>query len=1077
MMIRILCTAFLCLFLFSQPAQAAPVIGALVAAGKAFVASITLKSVVAAALKQLIVTGVSVLMEKYQKSKRRDPGLVTTHTTKGGTDPQATVVGRYATGGHVVYQNSYGSNHNHNVHVVEVGDLPGARLRALIIDGERSEIGTEWREGYGYPILTKVSGQQVGAYVRFYDGSQTQADPELVRLFADHPERPWTPDHLLTGISYAVLTFFYHSHLFPNGHPEYLFELDGPGFYDPRKDSSVGGNGDQRWDAPQTWEHTDHPMVISYNILRGIRLPCGRIYGGDFDAEDLPLPQWFEAMDATPFLGLTDIPQPLRCGYEIKFEEAPADILKDLFTAANAQIVEVGGFWYPIVGDSGAAVAEISLEEDLSVSEAWTHDPFPDLNSTFNAITASHPSPDALWNPTTTETISRASWITEDGREKLHDLALPMVWDDNQARQIADTLLNENRRFRTHKWPLLPEFFRLRPLQTINATSEDYQYTSKSFRITEVVYDLLTLNVSISVRECDPTDFAPNPALALPSVPAVTSGGVPTHSGVTGFAVFGGINKDGDGNDRAPTIRILWDADIAPSTEALTFRVKVAGTSEIRTASTQDVASGEFHFEPVIRATDYLVQAKPVARNRATSWSAWLPVTAPDVGLAPADLSSETFETLADASFEIASGLDNAVVEAQDIASLATLGQLLQAYNDREADRVGVAQADEDIRAYVDDQDAAHAEQTAALGAVVAGHAALIEAERKVRSSETGALAQDLVHLNAQLGAAGNDIAGHAAAISQLTTEVELVDGAISAQAQAIDLVEAEVGGISSSVSETMTAVAGIHAEYTLQIDVDGVVSGMVLRSEKDDDGAVISETAFKSDRFAIVGPDGTYRTAPFVVYTTPRVIDGKLFPAGVYMENVFLGKASIGRAQIEDTIQSDNYAEDADGIPTAGLKLDFKNGIAKAAGVFFSRPMILAQGAFTLPGTIQNGANWSFVNTGIQVGKSDVWRANSVALVAVASVTSGGTAPSGFDPNNAFWTLNASIQPGARWNGFGGANPDPTAIWQKDPGQLITPYWASGSDQRVFLKIHFEATNGVHFVNPTIEWTVFQVT
>ncbi|UWS78522.1 DUF1983 domain-containing protein [Phaeobacter sp. G2] len=1324
-MTRLLSYALICLFLFSQPAHAAPIIGVLVALGQAFAASITVKALVAAALKTLITTAISVLMEKYQKSKRRDPGLVTTHTTKGGIDPQATIIGRYATGGHAVYQNGFGANNIYNVHVVEVGDLPGARLRRLIIDGEISEIGTDWQEPYGYPIETKRhTSTSFTGFIRFLDGSQIAADPELVARFKDDPERPWTDDHILTGVCYAVLTFYHMAYLYPNGRPEYLFELDGPGFYDPRQDSTVGGNGPQRWDAPETWEFTDNAMVIAYHILRGITLPCGRIYGGDFDAEDLPLPDWFAAMNAREFIDENGDPQPARCGYEIKFEEAPADILKELFAAANAQIVEIGGYWYPIVGDSGDAVAEIVLDTDLSVSDAWTHDPFPDLNSTFNGVIVSHPSPEALWNPSTLETISKANWIAEDGREKLYDLSLPMVFDANQGRQIGDALLKENRRFRAHKWPMLPEFFRLRPLQTINATSEDYEYTSKSFRITEVAYDLLTLNVSISVRECDPEDYNPDPALALPTVPQVTSTPSPTHSGVTGFAVYGAAIKDGAGNNRAPAIRIVWDGDIADATDGLAFRVKVVGTSEIITASTQDVSAGEFVFAPTIRATDYVVQAKPVARNRATSWSAWLPVTTPDVGIAPADLSTETFETLSDAAFDVASVLDDELVAAridpldtalevqavsqqtqadalnqigeqslwalthlagldslmadagividpetgavriygleaegerisqvelrmsaaegtinlaatqawvnqqitlaaldpsslplvddlqlqlnqveidldaaeaalalmasqttvtgidarlsqaeldldaaeaaitlkasqseftglqdrlqsaeiqisamdgpqisqtvadtrnqqtaQDLADLATLEQLLQSYENREAWRVDLAYASQDLRAHVDDQGEAFAAQTAALGAVTADNAALIEAERTARASETAAIAQDIVQLDAQLGGAGDTLAGHSAAISELateielvdgvvaaqataltavqaeldgagdtlaghsaaiselTTEIELVDGVVAAQATALTAVQAEVDGNSAGVSQSLAAIGGINAEYTLQLDVNGVISGLVVRSELDDEGAVVSDTVFKSDRFAIVGPNGSNRTAPFVVYTSSRTIDGKLFPAGVYMENVFLGRASIGRAQIEDTIQSDDYAEDADGIPTAGLKLDFATGMVKAAGVVLSRPMVLATGSFTLTGNIQDGDQWAFVNTGIRVGKSDVWQASSVALVAAASVTTGATAPGGFDPNNALWSLNASIQPGARWNGFGGANPDPSANWQKDPNKLVTPYWSSGTDQRVFLKIDLEATQGVYFSNPKIEWTVFQVT
>ena len=1312
-MTRLLSYALICLFLFSQPAHAAPIIGVLVALGQAFAASITVKALVAAALKTLITTAISVLMEKYQKSKRRDPGLVTTHTTKGGIDPQATIIGRYATGGHAVYQNGFGANNIYNVHVVEVGDLPGARLRRLVIDGEISEIGTDWQEPYGYPIETKRhTSTSFTGFIRFLDGSQIAADPELVARFKDDPERPWTDDHILTGVCYAVLTFYHMAYLYPNGRPEYLFELDGPGFYDPRQDSTVGGNGPQRWDAPETWEFTDNAMVIAYHILRGITLPCGRIYGGDFDAEDLPLPDWFAAMNAREFIDENGDPQPARCGYEIKFEEAPADILKELFAAANAQIVEIGGYWYPIVGDSGDAVAEIVLDTDLSVSAAWTHDPFPDLNSTFNGVIVSHPSPEALWNPSTLETISKANWIAEDGREKLYDLSLPMVFDANQGRQIGDALLKENRRFRAHKWPMLPEFFRLRPLQTINATSEDYEYTSKSFRITEVAYDLLTLNVSISVRECDPEDYNPDPALALPTVPQVTSTPSPTHSGVTGFAVYGAAIKDGAGNNRAPAIRIVWDGDIADATDGLAFRVKVVGASEIITASTQDVSAGEFVFAPTIRATDYVVQAKPVARNRATSWSAWLPVTTPDVGIAPADFSNAVFEVIRAEAGTVATQLDQALEEnriapieaevvrvdrrlelqeiqqrssaealgimgdqilwaftrlsdvdsrladagvivdaetgnvriygveqaaqrvsevelrvsaaeasltlsatqawvnqqisyaltdpsqipllddlqlivnqvvidlnaaeanialkadqtvvdglsasltsawvqidavnavlaltvqrdefdalearqqtaeitldalegpsirqtvadtrylgnAQALADLASLEDLMQAYDQSAALRRDLAYGQQDLRALVREDRVARAAAETRLGAAIDDNVALLKEEQKVRATENSARVSEIatlqatteaqdsaiteinrvavdsasgiaraVHqvqldveaaegeisttadalmglstrvtssealiaavsqyaldLNTRLADAEAGLAGQAQAQQILTTYVEQQNDQIKSHASALLELETAVGENSASVVQLLNSVDGVMAEYTLRLDVNGHISGLVLRSELDDQGAPVSKAAFVADSFSIVAPDGSAESIPFTHYATPRVIDGRTYPAGTYLENVFIGQGMVGRLQIQDSIQSDDYAEDAQGNPTSGLKLNFSTGEIKTANVVISRNIVVAEGWFWAGGVLSSNPalglhevqRWDLKPTGVELPVDQVWMASNKTYLAFAAFEGEVSAPGTITGDDEFWGCKAEVQPFARWNG-----------------------------------------------------------
>lgn len=492
---------------------------------------------------------------------------------------------------------------------------------------------------------------------------------------------------------------------------------------------------------------------------------------------------------------------------------------------------------------------------------------------------------------------------------------------------------------------------------------------------------------------------------------------------------------------------------------------------------------------------------------------------------------------------------------AQDVA---TLEQLLLAYEQREALKTQIAYATQDIRARVDDDRSATAAITASLGVAIENSVALIESEKLVRASGDAALAssidalevrldgdlaaqasassalttrvstaegtitshsqsltslearlddaeggisgqataqsqldarvtsaegvitshgQSLISLDSRLDDAEGNAAGQATALSQLDTRVSDAEGSVSSQATAITQLQSDVGDNSTSIQQTMQTVDGVMGEYTLRIDNNGHVAGMVLRSDLDDQGEPASEIAFQADKFAIVSPDGAQKRSPFVVYTEDTMVGGILVPAGVYMRKAAIREGSIGNAQIAGSLESPDYAEDANGIPTEGVKVDFKNNALKVAGAVFSRPMVLAQGSFTAPGQIGDGARWAFVNTGIRVGKLDVWQAQRFALAAAASVTTTGTAPGGMDPNNTFWTLNTSIQPGARWNGFGGANPAPAAAWSKDPSALVDPHWASGSDQRVFLAIDLEAQGGVYFNNPKIEWTVFQVT
>ncbi|WP_264213217.1 phage tail protein [Leisingera thetidis] len=666
---KMLAYAFLFLLALSQPAAADPVTATIAALGTAFkaaIASITIKSLTTFALRTLISTGVSLLMKKFKQRKQRRPGIQTSATTSGGTDPQGSVVGRYATAGHLVYQNSHGENRVYLTHVIELGDIPGANLRRLIIDGEYSDIGTEWDPNVGYQILSKATEEWGYGWIRFFDGSQLAADPRMVELYGDDPDRPWTANHILTGLNYAVLTFHRSDKMYPNGRPQVRFELDGPGFYDPRQDSTAGGAGLQRWDDQSTWQPTENLMVIAYTVMRGITLPCGSVWGGGFPAEDLPYAEWAAALDACDLgVGGNSRPQ-FRGGMEVRFEEPPADFLEEVFASANAEIVELGGYWYPLVGSADAYAADLT-EDDLLVSEGWKQDPFPGLEKAYNAVTITHPSPNALWNPSAPITLTKPDWEAEDGGERVFDLKLPMVFNAQQARQLGNALLKENRRFRSHRLPLPPEYSSLRPLQKLRFTSEWYGYISKGFTITEMAFDLLKLNVSVSLREWDHSDFDPDPALEIPDATQVTTPIVTQDAGVPGFGVSGIEIKDAGGVVRGVGVRTVWNPSLASTADGISFQARVKDGDDDRfSASAADLELGSFRLEPMQSETEYEVRARALSRSRDTVWTAWLPVTTPEFLLRPDMLASEITDSI-DAA-------QNAADAAADEAAAAQAG-------------------------------------------------------------------------------------------------------------------------------------------------------------------------------------------------------------------------------------------------------------------------------------------------------------------------------------------------------------------------------------------------------------------
>src|SRR5690606_30194877 len=190
--------------------------------------------------------------------------------------------------------------------------------------------------------------------------------------------RPWTSAMVGKGVCYAIVTALVAPALL-NRFPTVQFILKGARLYDVRKDTTAGGSGSHRWATPSTWERTSNPIVIAYNILRGIS------YGGEWQwggrtigAGQLPLSEWAAAANVCDTVvakagGGTEAQY--RCGGMISYADAPADVLDRLMMTCNGRIAEVGGVYKAYAGAAGSATMAITDGAILS-TEQQTFTPF-----------------------------------------------------------------------------------------------------------------------------------------------------------------------------------------------------------------------------------------------------------------------------------------------------------------------------------------------------------------------------------------------------------------------------------------------------------------------------------------------------------------------------------------------------------------------------------------------------------------------------------------------------------------------------------------------------------------------------
>lgn len=632
-----------------------PAIGAaLTAFGAAFGATTVGAFLTTNIIGKLLVTVAISALQTAMMPKPRAAGIKTGVTAAGGTNPCSFVLGRYATAGYAVCPPmSHGADEVENqflTYVIELGSIAGQGLERLTIDGEYADIGGTAHPDYGTPVGGRFAGK---AWVKYYDGSQTVADPMLIAKYGSYPDRPWSADMIGRGLCYVIATFSYDREVF-NGTPKLRFEVSGIPLYDPRKDSTAGGSGAQRWGNPATWAGSDNPLVQVYNILRGISFADGAVWGGDAVAADLPADAWFAAMNAcdvaVTISGGGTEPR-WRTGFEVTVDEEPVTIIEELLKGCSGQLVDIGGVWKPRVGGPGLPVYFLD-DDGIIINQPQDFDPFPPLDQCFNGIQASYPEPDSLWEAK--DAPPRYSEVLEaedGGRRLVADLNLPAVPYKRQVQRVMKAYIKDERRMRSHPNLTLPPAAALiEPLDAIAWTSARNGYAAKVFEVSQVQEAPDTLLQTLSIKERNPADYDWEAADELPS--SITAGKIvaAVAQPVPGWSVVAHTVYDAAGNPRKPALRLVWSANKLKAAVGLEWQIRLAGGggAVVRRGSTQSVEDGEAVVTGgILPNTAYQARARAIMR-RPRAWSAWVGATTPNLRTAKADLADDVTDYMAE---------------------------------------------------------------------------------------------------------------------------------------------------------------------------------------------------------------------------------------------------------------------------------------------------------------------------------------------------------------------------------------------------------------------------------------------
>ncbi|WP_457812957.1 phage tail protein [Sinorhizobium meliloti] len=737
------------------------------------------------------------LIEKARAEKRQsrvEARGVTLEVRMGDDQPASFVTATYATAGIRKYIGTWGkAGETPNAYltdVLELSCIPHPGISGIWIDDTKGTI--LWNEphsdGRGYPIEEfRVDGKDY-AWVRFVNGTQTAADPWLVEKFGGHAERPFKSTMIGRGVAFAVVTFRYNTEKF-GGLPSCLFEMLPMPLYDLRKDSTNGGNGPQRWNDPSTWAPSDNNAVVAYNLIRGIYYGDEWIFGGqNLAAFRLPASNWIAAANECDRLvdkaGGGQEKQ-FRCGYEIKpADDEPLAVLDEIRKGCNGRIAEVGGTFKMLVGAPGAAVYSFA-DDDILVTEDQSFEPFPSLSETHNGIEATYPEPAEKWASKDAPARYSSALEAEDGdRRLLTGVEFAAVPFGRQVQALMKAMIEEERRFRVHLFHLPPDAFPLEPNDVVAWTSTRNGYSNKKFLV-DRIFGKLTFNQLVALKEIDPSDYSWSATDELPTDTGWLGPIEPPAQPMTGWSVQPDAIKDAAGGDRRPAVRVGCAADL-DDVRSVRVQARVKATAAVVFDS--DATRYESPYQWVISgawclpATTFEVRGKLIPNStRVTEWSAWLEVTTYDIAITDVLVGlAEVRDDVRNRFAELQGEMDNVLRRS--------IQQILDAFSLEGA--VGQVQRQE-------------------LRAELGNALAQIIEERRVRVSETEALAQSIMILSASI----------ANATARVISEETARANADNALASSITGVSADVNGRFAEglvKFEAVSAPTGVDARFSV---------------------------------------------------------------------------------------------------------------------------------------------------------------------------------------------------------------------------------------------------------------------
>lgn len=512
----------------------------------------------------------------------------------GDDVPRVVVLGKVGFAGQHVFRNARGDGNRTVDDVYRISDF-------MIRDVPRVKGDGAWKLTPG--SSSDIPGIKGFAQIRKHYGSMSQtADATLVGNSGGR----WKSTAHGKGIAYVIVT----SYLSREGMTvpwDPLFEVEGPYLYDWRKDDTVGGDGDDRWNDQSTWSgNPENPVLQMYLLERGVFRGTEMILGKGVPASRLPLAEWTIAANICDEGG--SIPRYRSSIIAGAGEGITHDSnMQPLLEACAASWIEDASGEYPIVGAAQAVVATFT-DDDLIVGESYRYSRYRPRLQLVNTVAGSFMDPEIFYGSGPIATRIDDDALAIDGERLAVSLPFKAVIYSEQADRLADIQFRASRYQASADICLRPKFLQVKPGRWV--TWESARHGTRTFLVVSKRLGAFgqnsVRNVYLALQEIgegvfDPTAFETVPTTPLPP-------GTPDYAAEVVGLVISGYTLTSESAGTIPAIKVSFNEITDTTIVAVDFEYwPTAQPTDVMYATLQMPAT-VIYLTGVISSTEYQVR-------------------------------------------------------------------------------------------------------------------------------------------------------------------------------------------------------------------------------------------------------------------------------------------------------------------------------------------------------------------------------------------------------------------------------------------------------------------------------------